>query len=58
MASRKTYRHMSVDVECVATGRRHNDREVCSVAVVDDKEKVLLIKKVKPKSRVVSAYVL
>ena len=45
---------MSIDVECVATGRSHNDREVCSVAVVDGKEKVLLVKKVKPKSRVVS----
>ena len=52
MASKVCY--ISVDVECVATGRRHDAREVCSVAVVDGKEKVLLVKKVKPKSRVVS----
>ena len=45
---------MSVDVECVATGRRHDAREVCSVAVVDSEGKVLLSKKVKPVSPVVS----
>ena len=47
-------KYMSIDVECVATSRCHDAREVCSVAVVDGKEKVLLVKKVKPKSRVVS----
>lgn len=52
MASGKKY--MSVDVECVATGKRHDAREVCSVAVVDGDGKVLLSKKVKPVSPVVS----
>lgn len=47
-------RYISVDVECVATGRRHDDRDVCFVAVVDDSEKVLLKKKVKPEKRIVS----
>lgn len=46
--------YISIDVECVATGRSHNAREVCSVAVVDTKENVLLLKKVKPKSPVMS----
>lgn len=45
---------MSVDVECVATGHRHDDREVCYVSVVDWNEKVLLSKKVKPEGAVVS----
>ncbi len=46
----------SLDVECVATGRRHvnDDRDVCIVAVVDQNEKVLLKKKVKPEKPVVS----
>lgn len=47
-------RYMSVDVECVATGKRHDAREVCSVAVVDATERVLLLKKVKPESPVMS----
>ena len=47
-------RYMSVDVECVATGERHDAREVCSVAVVDGSGKVLLSKKVKPTSPVAS----
>ena len=49
-------RYISLDVECVATGKRHDhdDRDVCFVAVVDDDEKVLLKKKVKPEKRIVS----
>ena len=47
-------RYISLDVECVATGKRHDDRDVCFVAVVDDSEKVLLKKKVKPEKRIVS----
>ncbi len=43
-----------LDVECVATGRRHDDRDVCIVAVVDQNEQVLLKKKVKPEKPVVS----
>lgn len=45
---------MSVDVECVATGCRHDDREVCFVSVVDWEENVLLSVKVKPENPVVS----
>ena len=41
-------------MECVATGNRHDARDVCFVAVVDNREKVLLKKKVKPEKRVVS----
>ena len=52
MASEKRY--MSVDVECVANGTRHDAREVCNVAVVDGQGNVLLSKKVKPEGRVVS----
>ena len=47
-------RYLNVDVECVATGRRHDDRDVCFVAVVDQHEKVILKKKVKPEKPVVS----
>eukprot|EP01137_Pigoraptor_chileana_P021088 Opistho-2@84353 len=32
----------SIDVECIATGRGHSARAVCSVAVVDSSERVLL----------------
>jgi len=37
-----------VDVECVASGPGHNDRSICSVAVVDIDKRVLLYKIVKP----------
>ena len=45
---------VSVDVECVATGKRHDERTPCLVAVVDKDECVLLEKKVKPVEPVVS----
>ena len=45
---------LSVDVECVATGRGHSDRGVCRVAVVDETERVLLNEYVKPEGRIVS----
>ena len=45
---------IAVDVECVATGRGHNDRGVCRVAVVDHSERVLLNEYVKPDTRIVS----
>ncbi len=48
MASAKLY--MSVDVEYVATGIRHDARDVCSVAVVDGEEKTLFYKMVKNQS--------
>ena len=47
---------MSVDVECVATGRGHSDRGVCRVAVVDEDEHVLLNEYVKPDARIVSYF--
>ena len=47
-------RFLSVDVDCVATGIRHDAREVCYVVVVDADEKILLSKKVKPEKPVVS----
>ena len=46
--------YYSIDVECVATGRRHDDRSVALVAVVDKNEQVLLKKKVKVDKPVVS----
>ena len=39
---------MSVDVECVATGQRHDARAVCSIVLVDQHETILLRKTVKP----------
>ena len=47
---------MSVDVVCVATGRGHNDYSVCRVAVVDEKERVLLNEYVKPEGRIASYF--
>ena len=47
-------RYIALDVECVATGRRHDDRDVCLVAVVDTNEKVIYSKRVKPDKPVVS----
>ncbi|KAK9764150.1 hypothetical protein K7432_008593 [Basidiobolus ranarum] len=38
----------SIDVECIATGRGHNDRAVCSVAVVDQNLQVVFERLVKP----------
>ena len=45
---------VSIDVECVATGRRHDARSVALVAIVDQEERVLLKKKVKPTEEIVS----
>ena len=47
-------RYIALDVECVATGRRHDDRDVCLVAVVDADEEVILKRKVKPEKAIVS----
>ena len=47
-------KYVSVDVECVATGPRHDARAVALVAVIDQDERVLLKKKVKPKEKVMS----
>ena len=44
----------SIDVECVATGRRHDAHVVALVAVVDQNESVLCNKKVKVTEPVVS----
>lgn len=55
MASRSLpEKFVCVDVECVATGRRHDARSVALVAVVDQDERVLLKKKVKVTETVVS----
>jgi hypothetical protein len=40
-------RYVSVDVECVASGRGHNDRTPCWVVVVNEKCEVLLDCKIK-----------
>ena len=45
---------IAVDVECVATGVRHDAHALCSVAVVGEDESVLLHKKVKPSEPIVS----
>ena len=46
--------YISVDVECVATGYRHDDRSVALVAVVDQDERVLLRRTVKPEKSIVN----
>ena len=47
MASALPREYYSVDVECVATGRRHDDRAVAFVALVDKNEKLLYKTKVR-----------
>ena len=47
-------KYVSIDVECVSTGPRHDARAVALVAVIDQDERVLLKKKVKPKEKVMS----
>ena len=55
MASRSLpEKYISIDVECVATGRRHDARSVALVANVDQDERVLLRRKVKPSEKIVS----
>ena len=49
-------RYIALDVECVATGKRHDDRDVCLVAVVDANEDVILKRKVKPEKNIVSYF--
>lgn len=34
--------YMSIDVECVATGPKHNDRAVAQIALVDQARRSLL----------------
>lgn len=46
--------YLSLDVECVATGKGHNDRFPCWVALVDDEQKVLLDAIIKPSTTYVS----
>ena len=47
-------KYVCIDVECVATGRRHDARSVALVGIVDQDERVLLKKKVKPREKVMS----
>ena len=47
MASALPREYYSVDVECVATGRRHDDRAVAFVALVDKNERLLYKTKVR-----------
>ena len=49
-------KYFSIDVECVATSRRHDleSRAVALIAVVDKDENVVLKTKVKPEQRVFS----
>ena len=54
MASCLPKNFVSIDVECVATGYRHDERAVALVAVVDKDERVLLRKTIKPDKPVVS----
>ena len=49
-----TRRYIALDVECVATGKRHDDHEVCLVAVVDSSERIILKRTVKPEKPVFS----
>jgi hypothetical protein len=42
----------AIDVECIASGKTHNDREVAHIALVDGDEKLVLNLYVKPKGNV------
>ncbi len=56
MAAQFHQRYIALNVKCVATGVRHDakSRAVCSVAVIDYGEKILLQKAVKPEAPIVS----
>ena len=54
MASSLPREYYSVDVECVATGRRHDDRTVAFVALVDKSERLLYKTKVRVDKPIVS----
>lgn len=54
MAGRQIQRYIALDVECVATGIRHDAREVCFVAVIDNNETLLFKKTVKPTKVIVN----
>ena len=54
LAASSGQRYISLGVQCVATGVRHDAREVCYVALVDYDENILLEKKIKPDSPIVS----
>ena len=47
-------KYYCVDVECVSTGPRHDEHAPALIAVVDQYERVVLRKKVKPKCKVFS----
>lgn len=47
-------KYFSIDVECVATGPGHNDRDVAQVSLVDQYENILLNIYVRPSRPVVS----
>ena len=47
-------KYFSIDVECVATGIRHDARSIALVAVVDKHEKLIYKKKVKVHKHIVS----
>ena len=47
MAYYQSERLFSIDVECVASGRRHDERAVALIVVVDETEKVMLKRTVK-----------
>ena len=54
MACSSPEKYFCVTAKCVATGKRHDDRAVCSVVVMDEHEKVVLRKTVKPDKPVFS----
>ncbi len=47
MAYYRSERYVCIDVECVASGRRHDERVVALIVVVDEKENVVLRRTVK-----------
>ena len=54
LAASPGQRYISLSVQCVATGVRHDARAVCYVALVDYDENILLEKKVRPDGPIVS----
>ena len=48
------YKYYCIDVEAVATGKGHSDRDPCYVAVIDKDERVLLKKTIRVDKPIVS----
>ena len=53
-AIRSAFRFVSINIEFVATGRRHDDRDLCSITMVGRTGNVIFSNRIKPDKDIVS----